>query len=323
MICRCARRWSGDGVDAATVSNGTVRKTAGALTILDTAFDHRGRGSKPFPSTIPAGWTLSGDGLAGAPGLTSNGVLMMPVSISPTATKPSLQSRVIPAALSAIMLFGTMTATAPHALAAATAHGTDQSNLVERARVTVDDLRKDKEFGNARELMKHAKGVLIVPQLIKGGFFVGGEGGDAVLLTRGPSGEFSYPAFYTLGSASFGLQIGVEQAELVLFIMSDKALSSVLQDEFKIGAQAGLAVVTLGSTAEAATGTSMTGDIIVWSSASGAYAGLTLNGSVLKPRDSWNEAYYGKPEPVSAIVSKRSATNSDADGLRKNLATIR
>ncbi|WP_049974336.1 lipid-binding SYLF domain-containing protein [Azospirillum sp. B4] len=248
---------------------------------------------------------------------------MMPVSFTSTATKPSLQSRIIPAALSALMVFGAMTATAPHALAAAATHGTDQSNLVERARVTVDDLRKDKEFGNARDLMRRAKGVLIVPQLIKGGFFVGGEGGDAVLLTRGPSGEFSYPAFYTLGSASFGLQIGVEQAELVMFIMSDKALNSVLQDEFKIGAQAGLAIVTLGSTAEAATPTSLNGDIIVWSSASGAYAGLTLNGSVLKPRDSWNEAYYGKPQTVSAIVSARTAKNADADGLRKNLASIR
>ncbi|MEE3623849.1 lipid-binding SYLF domain-containing protein [Nitrospirillum sp. BR 11752] len=246
----------------------------------------------------------------------------MPVSYTSTAAKPSLHSRIIPAALSALMVFGAMTVSAPHALAAAT-HGTDQSNLVERARVTIDDLRKDKEFGNARDLMRRAKGVLIVPQLIKGGFFVGGEGGDAVLLTRGPNGDFSYPAFYTLGSASFGLQIGVEQAELVMFIMSDKALSSVLQDEFKIGAQAGLAVVTLGSTAEAATPTSLNGDIIVWASASGAYAGLTLNGSILKPRDSWNEAYYGKPETVSAIVTARSAKNADADGLRKNLASIR
>lgn len=319
MVCRCARRWTGDGVNAVT-----PRTAAGSLTLLTSALkQQRERPVRPYPSTIPAGWTLSGDGLAGAPGRPNNGVTMMPVSHISTAAKPSLQSRVIPAALSALMVFGAMTATAPHALAAVATHGTDQSNLVERARVTVDDLRKDKEFGNARELMKRAKGVLIVPQLIKGGFFVGGEGGDAVLLTRGPNGEFSYPAFYTLGSASFGLQIGVEQAELVLFIMSDKALSSVLQDEFKIGAQAGLAVVTLGSTAEAATGTSMSGDIIVWSSASGAYAGLTLNGSVLKPRDSWNEAYYGKPESVSAIVSARSVKNADADGLRKNLATIR
>ncbi|MBB6254600.1 lipid-binding SYLF domain-containing protein [Nitrospirillum iridis] len=309
------------GDDARAV---TPRDATGTLSLLATTLkQQKERPQGPFPSTTPADWTLSGDGLAGAPARPNNGVTMMPAPFTKPAAKPSPRSRILPAALSALMIFGAMTAAAPHALAAAAAHGTDQSNLVERARVTVDDLRKDKEFGNARELMKRAKGVLIVPQLIKGGFFVGGEGGDAVLLTRGPDGEFSYPAFYTLGSASFGLQIGVEQAELVMFIMSDKALASVLQDEFKIGAQAGLAVVTLGSTAEAATPTSLNGDIIVWSSASGAYAGLTLNGSILKPRDSWNEAYYGKPEPVSAIVSKRSAKNADADGLRRNLATIR
>src|ERR1051326_5697969 len=124
-------------------------------------------------------------------------------------------------------------------LAPAAHAATDQENLVERARIAVDDLKTDKEFGNAIALMKRAKGVLVVPSLIKGGFFVGGEGGTGVLLTRTAAG-WSYPAFYTLASASFGLQIGVEQAELVVLIMNDKALNAVMRNEFKIGAEAGL-----------------------------------------------------------------------------------
>src|SRR6185437_11154251 len=81
----------------------------------------------------------------------------------------------------------------------------DQANLVDRARITIDDLKTDKEFGNARDLLRRAKAVLIVPSLVKGGFFVGGEGGQGVLLARNAAG-WSNPAFYTLASASFGLQ---------------------------------------------------------------------------------------------------------------------
>jgi|SRR5580658_1492984 lipid-binding SYLF domain-containing protein len=206
---------------------------------------------------------------------------------------------------------------APPALA-----GTDQQNLVDRARIAVDDLKADREFGNARDLLKQAKGVMIVPTLVKGGFFFGGEGGEGVLLTRNGANEWSHPAFYTLASASFGFQIGLEQSELVLIVMSDRALNDFMADEFKIGAQAGLAIVTLGSEAEASTTTNLHPDIIVWSSATGAYAGVTLNGSLIKPRDSWNEAYYGRPESVRDIVSKRAVKNPGAAGLRQELASI-
>jgi SH3 domain-containing YSC84-like protein 1 len=216
------------------------------------------------------------------------------------------------AAIGALGLFA-----APLAQAA-----TDQQNLVERARMTVDDLKRDREFGNARDLLKNAKGVMIIPKLVKGGFFFGGEGGEGMLLTRNGQNEWSHPAFYTMASASFGLQIGLEESELVLFVMSDRALNDFMSDEFKIGAQAGLAIVTLGSEAEASTTTNMHADIIVWSSATGAYAGLTLNGSLIKPRDSWNEAYYGHAESVRNIVSKRAVQNPGAAGLRQELASI-
>ncbi len=204
---------------------------------------------------------------------------------------------------------------APQARAAS-----DQQDLVDRARMVVDHLKKDKAFGNAPDLLKRARAVMIVPTLVKGGFFVGGEGGQAVLLTKNTQGGWSYPAFYTLASASFGLQIGGETAEVVLFLMSDKAVKAFMEDEVKLGAQAGLAVVTLGSTAEAAATTNVNADIIAWSSSTGAYAGLTLNGSIIKPRDSYNAAYYGKPETPTNIVIKGVAKNSGAESLRSALA---
>jgi SH3 domain-containing YSC84-like protein 1 len=198
----------------------------------------------------------------------------------------------------------------------------DQENLVDQARITIDNLKKDQEFGNAVALMRKARGVLIVPALLKGGFFVGGEGGSGVLLTRN-AGVWSYPAFYTLASGSFGLQIGLEQAELIMIVMNDKALSAILRSEFKVGADAGLAIVTLGSSAEAATTRAAGADIVVWASASGAYAGISVNGSIIRPRTSWNHAYYGHAVKVSDIVTKRSVSNPSADALRQDLASVR
>ncbi len=218
---------------------------------------------------------------------------------------------IVPAAIVALSV-----AFAPKAYAQS-----DQANLVDRARITIDDVKKDKEFGNARDLLRRAKGVLIVPSLVKGGFFVGGEGGQGVLMARSATG-WSNPAFYTLASASFGLQIGIEQAEVVMLIMNDKAMHAVMKNEFKLGADAGLAVVTLGTDAEAATTSAVGADIVVWASASGAYAGISVKGSIIKPHYSWNKAYYGRPESTTDIIIKRTVSNPGATPLRQNLDSL-
>jgi lipid-binding SYLF domain-containing protein len=205
------------------------------------------------------------------------------------------------------------------AFAAPMAHAaTDQQNLVDRARITIDDVHKDKAFGNSNELLHRARAVLIVPRLYKGGFFVGGEGGDGVLIARTPRG-WSEPAFYAIGSASFGLQIGLEQSEVVMFIMSQRALEAVLRNEFKFGANAGLAVVTLGSGVGAATTSAAGADIVVWASSSGAYAGITLDGSIIKPRPDWDRDYYSRNMTSRDIIFTRQANNPGAVGLREAL----
>jgi lipid-binding SYLF domain-containing protein len=198
---------------------------------------------------------------------------------------------------------------------------TDQQNLVERARITVDDLKRDKEFGNAAQLIRRARAVLIVPRLYKGGFFVGGEGGSGVLLARARNGGWSEPAFYGIGSASFGLQIGVQQSEMVLIIMSEKALNAVMQDEFKIGADAGLAIVTLGSQVGGATTGNVGADIVTWASSTGAYAGISLNGSIIKAAPSDDAAYYGRSVTTRQILSGQ-VRNPHADQLQRALSTI-
>jgi len=201
---------------------------------------------------------------------------------------------------------------AASAFATTGAKASDQTALLANARATVEDMKSDSTFGPSRDLLRRARAVLIIPKLVKGGFIIGGEGGDGVLLAHNKGG-WSSPAFYTMGSASFGFQIGLEQAQLVLFIMSDKALRGVESSEFKLGAGAGLTVVTVGASAEGATSGNLSGDIIVWTSAKGAYGGLTLNGSVIKPREGWNNDFYGRTVTVNEILANRVKNPASAD----------
>jgi len=181
----------------------------------------------------------------------------------------------------------------------------DRARLLDQATETVLHLRNDPAFGQARTMLQGAEAVYIVPKLVKGGFIFGAEGGDGVLLHRTGHG-WSTPRFYGMGSASFGLQIGLEQAELVFIINSRRALRGIEKGEVKLGAAGGITVVTLSGGAEGAT-TAHGGDIVVWTSATGAYGGLTFNGSVIKQDKEMNEV---------------PATGPEAEALRKNLAGI-
>lgn len=177
----------------------------------------------------------------------------------------------------------------------------DQVDLVKKAYGVLDEAHHDPEFGDSRRLFETARGVMVVPQLVKGGFWVGGEGGNGILMAR-HGDRWSKPAFYTLASASFGLQIGLEVAEVVLFVMSERALHAWMRDEVKLGGAAGLTVLVVGANASAATTVNAHVDVIAWAKAKGAYAGITLEGSIIKPRNEWNAAYYGHPvTPVQVL----------------------
>ena len=189
--------------------------------------------------------------------------------------------------------------------AASPARAGDTSELLADAGRTVNNLRHDPAFATARAMLRDAKAIYIVPKLVKGGFIFGAEGGDGVLLRRRGK-SWSAPKFYTMGSASFGLQVGLEQAQLVFIINSDRALSGIEKGNVKLGAGAGLTVVNLSSGAEGAT-TVHGGDMVVWASGSGAYAGLTFNGTVIRPDKHLNA------QPASGPEARR---------LRANLASL-
>jgi len=185
------------------------------------------------------------------------------------------------------------------------AQATEKGELLRNANEVVNDLRHDPAFGTARNMLQGAEAIYIVPKLVKAGFIFGAEGGEGVLLHRTGRG-WSTPRFYDMGSASFGLQIGLEQAKLVFIINSKRALRGIEKGELKLGAGAGITVVTLSSAAEGAT-TTHGGDMVVWASGTGAYGGLTFNGTIIK-----------QDKELNAVP----ATGPEAQALRRNLASI-
>jgi len=165
-----------------------------------------------------------------------------------------------------------------------------------------------------QSLLRSAKGIIVVPALVKVGFIIGGQGGDAVLLRRNGA-TWTYPAFYSMGSPSLGLQAGVSSAQIVMLLMTDRAVAAVRQERFRLGTEAGLAVGMAGGNDGDA---SFHGDIIGWARAGGLYVGLTINDSTLEQKPEMNAEYYGHMVPFDDLYMGR-ACNRDADPLRAAL----
>jgi len=213
------------------------------------------------------------------------------------------------AAILAAVLFAAAT---PKAMAS---DADEAQAIVDRARITLGEFMRDDNYSWMRDHLKDAKGVLIYPQVLKAGFIFGGSGGTGVLLSREGKADWSAPAFYTMGSVSFGLQIGGESAEVILLVMSQKGMDSLLTSNFKLGGDASIALGPVGGGAKG----DITTDFLSFAKSKGLYAGLNLDGSYLSVRDGLNKAYYGKEVTPVDIIVKYSVSNKGADRLREEL----
>lgn len=196
----------------------------------------------------------------------------------------------------------------------------DQQEIIDKARITFDKLITSPEFAELPGYVKKAKAVIVFPSLIKGGFIIGAEGGSGVLVVRDDKLGWSYPAFYTLAAGSLGLQIGGEVSEVVLTIMSDKALDAVIDNQMKFGGDVSIAAGPLGKGLEAGTTTNLDADVYSFAKTSGLFGGLSLEGAGVLKRDSWNTSYYGTGATPYAILIQRRFTNPNAQPLRDAMA---
>ncbi|HWF60904.1 MAG TPA: lipid-binding SYLF domain-containing protein [Nitrospira sp.] len=197
----------------------------------------------------------------------------------------------------------------------------EQENIVDQSRMTLRSFLADSKMGWFRDHIKDAKGILIVPQLLKGAFFFGAEGGSGVFLVKDEkTGEWSEPAFYTMGVGSFGFQFGAQASEVVLLVMSQRGVESMLSSTFKLGGDVSIAVGPVGGGIEGSTAMNLSTDLLSFARAKGLFGGISLEGAVIATRDEWNQDYYGKEVRPIDILVKQAVTNPQSAILRAALA---
>jgi SH3 domain-containing YSC84-like protein 1 len=195
---------------------------------------------------------------------------------------------------------------------------TREQALVDRATLTVQEMTAENP-GQLQANLRASRAVMICPRVFTAGFIIGGSGGDCVLLARDGSGSWSDPAFYGINTGSVGFQAGIQDSEIVMCILTQKGLEAVMDDQFKLGADAGIAIATIGAGVEGATTAATGADIAAFSRARGLFAGASVAGSLLSSRTGWNQAYYGQPLAARQIVVQMQANNPGADPLRAML----
>jgi lipid-binding SYLF domain-containing protein len=204
---------------------------------------------------------------------------------------------------------------------AAASDKADAQAIVTKANITFNSFMSDKNFTEMRKLSRSAKGIYIAPQVLKGAFVVGASGGTGVFLVREGGGKWTNPAFYTIGSVSFGFQIGGQASEVILLAMTERGVTTLLQSSVKLGADVGIAAGPYGAGAQAATA-NISADILAFSRSKGLYGGISLDGAVVDVRDSLNKAYYDKPVTPTDILVKHTVSNPHSDQLRASVAKI-
>ena len=195
----------------------------------------------------------------------------------------------------------------------------DAKALVDQAEVTVKNFLNDPDMKWFAGHLQEAKGILILPKLIKGAFIFGLEGGNGVLLARdSKTGAWSEPAFYETSAASFGLQAGAQSQESILLIMTQKAADSLLANKIKFGVDGSVAVGPKGAGAD----TNLTADFVTFTRAKGLFAGVSFDGASVRTKDKYNSAYYGEDvRPTDIIVAQKAKPNANSKELHALLAT--
>jgi lipid-binding SYLF domain-containing protein len=169
----------------------------------------------------------------------------------------------------------------------------DATDRLDNATNVFREIMSAPDSGIPEEVLEHAKCVAVIPHMVKGGFIFGGKGGKGVATCRTASG-WSAPAFITISGGSWGLQIGVQAVDLVMIIQNEKGMQKLLESNFQLGADASAAAGPVGRHASAGTDWKLDTEILTYSRAKGAFAGLTLEGASVRQDNDSRKAIYGR-----------------------------
>jgi SH3 domain-containing YSC84-like protein 1 len=166
-----------------------------------------------------------------------------------------------------------------------------------------------------QDLIDKARCVVVMPSVLKAAFVVGGSYGRGTMVCRSGkdfTGPWGAPAMYALEGGSVGLQIGGEATDFVFLVMNDRGAGSLLRTKVRLGADASAAAGPKGRSASADTDPSMRAEILSYSRARGVFAGISLDGSTLRPDEDANRKLYGKPTSAAKIILESDVTAPDA-----------
>lgn len=173
---------------------------------------------------------------------------------------------------------------------------------LQRAESVIKAALESPDRGIPRELLERAECVGVFPDVKKGAFIVGGQGGRGVFTCRDKSGEMGAPAFFRLGGGSVGWQFGGQEADVVLLVMNQDGMKHLLKDRFSLGGEASATAGPVGREAKAATDAQLHAQILSWSRSQGLFLGAALSGTVISPDVEANYRFYGKDGTASAIL---------------------
>jgi lipid-binding SYLF domain-containing protein len=197
--------------------------------------------------------------------------------------------------------------------------GSAREDSVDRLQKSVEVLHaimSTPDKGIPEEVLSNAKCILVVPDLIKGGFIVGGKHGRGVATCRTAEG-WSAPAFVSIGGGSWGLQIGVEGVDLVMLVMNDQGFQHLLSSKFELTGEGSVAAGPVGRHASAGTDWKMNTEMLTYSRSRGVFAGLTLEGAVVQQDNDSTHAIYGRHMMFRNILSGKATTPRSADAFLK------
>jgi len=197
-----------------------------------------------------------------------------------------------------------------------------REDSTERLKMSTEVLKSIMETpdkGIPEEVLESAKCIMIVPHLVKGGFVFGAEHGRGVASCRTSSG-WSAPAFISIGGGSWGLQIGVEAVDLVMLVMNEQGTQHLLASKFQIGGEASASAGPVGRHASAGTDWKMESELLTYSRSKGAFAGLTLEGTVVEQDDDSTRAIYHKKVPFRTVLSGQIAPPQVAAEFMREVA---
>src|SRR5436190_1583170 len=197
--------------------------------------------------------------------------------------------------------------------------GSASEDTVDRLQKSVDVLHSimsTPDKGIPEEVLSNAKCILVVPNMIKGGFILGGKHGRGVATCRTAEG-WSAPAFVSIGGGSAGFQIGLEGVDLVMLVMNDQGFQHLLSSKFELTGEGSVAAGPVGRHASAGTDWKMNTEVLTYSRSKGVFAGLTLEGAVVQQDNDSTRAIYGKHMMFRNILSGKAATPRSADAFLK------